>query len=253
MAEKNNILSLSGGKDSTAAGELMIERGEKIHSAVFFDTSWEFPAMYPHIDLFEKRTGIKVVRLTPERTFDYWMYERPAVARKGPNKGKVHRIGNGWPSPMRRWCTRQKIDAIDKYLKTIENPVSCIGFAHDEQKRIGSVSAKKRRYEKRYPLVEYGVTEAEALKYCRTKGYHWGGLYDHFSRVSCFCCPLQKIGDLRILRKYFPDLWSRMLEMDSSVPGHNRGFKDYKTVHDFERRFAFEDRQMDLFPEMAVA
>lgn len=45
----SNILSISGGKDSTAMMIEMLERNEPIHSAVFFDTGWEFPAMYPHI------------------------------------------------------------------------------------------------------------------------------------------------------------------------------------------------------------
>jgi len=34
-----------------------------------------------------------------------------------------------------------------------------------------------------------------------------------------------------------------MLKMDAKMPGHNRGFRDYATVHDLERRFAGEDRQ----------
>ena len=51
---------------------------------------------------------------------------------------------------------------------------------------------------------------------------------------------------MRKLRKHFPDLWARMLEMDSRVPGHNRGFHHYATVHDLERRFADEDRRVEL-------
>ncbi len=37
-----------------------------------------------------------------------------------------------------------------------------------------------------------------------------------------------------------------MLEWDAEVPGHNRGFKDYATVHDLELRFAEEDRHLTL-------
>ena len=45
----NNTISLSGGKDSTAMLNIMLGRGESIHSAVFFDTGWEFPEMLEHI------------------------------------------------------------------------------------------------------------------------------------------------------------------------------------------------------------
>jgi len=239
----NNIVSLSGGKDSTAMLLMMLERNEPIHSVVFFDTGWEFPGMLEHIDLLEQKTGIKIWHLYPRIPFEYEMFHRPIVANKGPEKGKIHRTGNGWPSPMRRWCTARKVSQIEYFVKPTPNPVSCIGFAVDETHRIKDNS----KTPKRYPLIEWGITEADALQYCYDKAYHWGGLYEHFSRVSCFCCPLQKIGDLRTLREHYPELWAKMLEMDAACPGHNPGFMKYKTVHDFERRFAEEDRQTRLF------
>jgi len=236
------IPSISGGKDSTAMLLMMIERGEPIHSVVFFDTGWEFPQMYDHIDLLEKRTGIKIWRLHSRLPFDYWMTARPIIVRTGPNKGKLYKIGNGWPSPSRRWCTRNKVDTIDYYCKPIKDVVQCVGYAADETDR--TLSNPKFQY--RFPLQEWGVTEADALQYCYDKGYCWGGLYDYFHRVSCFCCPLQRLNELRTLRRHFPDLWQRMLEMDKAIPV-NRGFDGDKTVYDLELRFADEDRQQDLF------
>lgn len=93
----------------------------------------------------------------------------------------------------------------------------------------------------RYPLIEYGISEKDALKICLDAGFDWGGLYNYFGRVSCFCCPLKGINELRNLRQYFPELWAQMLEWDSKRPEHNRGFKGYKTVRDLEERFANED------------
>lgn len=233
----NNVVSLSGGKDSTAMLLMMLERGEKIHSVVFFDTGWEFPEMHDHIDLLEKNTGLKIWRLHSTLPFDYWLYARPVVARKGDDKGKVHRIGYGWPSMLRRWCTGFKVDAIKKFSKPIENAIQCVGYASDEQDRgFGHENIPHR-----FPLIEYGVTEADALEYCYSKGYRWNGLYDIFHRVSCFCCPLQRVGELRNLRKHYPALWSRMLEMDRAIP-INRGFKGYKTVHDLEKKFGKQEK-----------
>ncbi|RLI67179.1 MAG: 3'-phosphoadenosine 5'-phosphosulfate sulfotransferase (PAPS reductase)/FAD synthetase [Candidatus Gerdarchaeota archaeon] len=237
MDDVNYVVSLSGGKDSTAMLHWMIERGEKIHSVVFFDTGWEFPAMAAHIELVEQKTGLKVVRLTPPKPFSYWMFNREVVARKGPMKGRVARIGNGWPSPMRRWCTREKVATINRYMKTVENGVSCVGIAADE---------RHREKEQRYPLIEYNKTEADCLNYCKELGYHWGGLYDIFNRVSCYCCPLQKIGDLRKLRRHYPELWETMMQWDMLMPS-NRGFRDYDTVIDLECRFTQEDKQMNLW------
>ena len=62
----NYIISLSGGKDSTAMLLMMLERDEPIHSVVFFDTGWEFPEMYDHIRLLENKSGVKIWWLLSE-------------------------------------------------------------------------------------------------------------------------------------------------------------------------------------------
>lgn len=239
----NNVISFSGGKDSTAMLLLMLERGEPIHSVVAFDTGWEFPPMYDHWKLVEQKTGLKITILRPEQPFDYWLFDRPIVARKGEMKGQIHRYGNGWPSFTRRWCTREKVNAIEAHLKNIPDVISCIGIADDERHRLLRKGATKTKYPHRYPLIEYGIDEKKALEICKAAGFHWDGLYDHFNRVSCFCCPLQRIGELRKVRKLYPDLWAKMLEWDSRKPDHNRGFMKYKTVRDMEERFAKEDEQ----------
>ncbi len=235
----NNIISLSGGKDSTAMLHMMLERGANIEAVVFFDTGWEFPQMYDHIDLVEQKTGLKIWRLHPRIPFDYMMMLKPVKAK--PENGGGYFIGNGWPSPTRRWCTREKVRSIEFLSKNYANPIQCIGFASDEKHRIKDNS----KYPKRYPLIEYDITEAEALKYCYSLGYHWDCLYDHFDRVSCYCCPLQGLNDLRAIRREFPDLWNKMLKMDAA---NNRwGFKDDKSLHHIDKRFSEEDRQLPLF------
>lgn len=225
MRSKNQIVSLSGGKDSTAMLLMMLERNEPIHSVVWFDTGWEFPEMYPHIEKLEKHSGIRVTRLKYHREFDEIM-----------KKWK-------WPSPTRRWCTAAKRDTINKYGGSFSNYVQCIGFASDETKRTYSKSVSKNT---RFPLIEYDVTEKDALGYCKKHGFDWGGLYDVFDRVSCFCCPLGGIRDSRKLRRHYPELWKRVLEMDSWLKP-NRGYIGYSTAHDLEERFRMEDCQIHMF------
>ena len=111
---------------------MMLEKKIPVHSAVFFDTGWEFPEMHEHLNKLEKMVNVPIIRLKPEKSFDDWMFRR-TVRRRGT--GEVHRIGYGWPSPMRRWCTRQKVDAIQRYLKSVPGSVSAIGFADDEKHR----------------------------------------------------------------------------------------------------------------------
>jgi 3'-phosphoadenosine 5'-phosphosulfate sulfotransferase (PAPS reductase)/FAD synthetase len=245
---ENNIVSLSGGKDSTAMLIEMLERGEPIHSVVFFDTGWEFPQMLKHIDKLEQYVGKKFWRLRSALPFEYWLTSRPVKSTKdrpeiGIKKGEVHMIGNGWPSISRRWCTRQKADVLDRYYRAIPNAVQCVGYAADEKDRTFSRSLNNVRF----PLIEWGLTEADCLAICKRHGFDWGGLYDIFPRVSCFCCPLQSLAELRKLRVHFPELWKQMLKMESEiVTGGKYKFRDDVSVHDLEIRFSAENNQRTI-------
>ena len=230
-----NVVSLSGGKDSTAMLLMMLDRGVRVDEAVFFDTGWEFPEMYEHLDRLERDTGIEITRLRPDVPFDELMLHNHRT--RGKRKGVDY--GYGWPSPLSRWCTTIKTQTIDKHLRG-RDVVQYVGIAADEAHRCRGL---------RYPLVEWGVTEAEALSYCRGRGYDWRGLYGHFKRVSCWCCPLQPLKELKALREHHPDLWKRLMCLDFDV-AHNsetqdRFRADY-TVPQLEQRFRAEDSQMRL-------
>lgn len=140
-----------------------------------------------------------------------------------------------------RWCTSKlKEDVINAHFRELEKKytvVHLIGIAFDEQYRLERKEANKDT--KKYPLVEWQMTEAECLKYCYDAGYDWNGLYKHFSRVSCWCCPLQSLEDLRHLRKYYPDLWDKLRELDDKTW---KVFKGNVTVEDLEVRFQLEEK-----------
>lgn len=252
MSKPSYVVSLSGGKDSTAMLLMMLDRGEPVADIVFFDTGWDFPQMYEHLLDLEKYIGRKITRLGPKQSFDYMFAKLPVTSRK---TGEVHYYGRGWPAPLRRWCTGRKQEALNCHLNALTYRygltlpiIQCIGFAADESRRIpfdGKRGKGGKHVESRYPLVEWGVTEADALSFCYERGFIWNGLYEVFDRLSCFCCPLGGIGNSRKLRKHFPDLWERMLEMESWLPEGDKGrrFIDEKTVSDLDARFAAEDAE----------
>ncbi len=84
-----------------------------------------------------------------------------------------------------------------------------IGIAADEAGRC------KQDKTKCYPLVDWGIDEAQALQICYDRGFDFGGLYRIYHRASCFCCPFQRIGELRQLRLHHPQLWEKLLAMDN--------------------------------------
>lgn len=216
-----NIISLSGGKDSTTMLLIMIEKKIKVDHIVFFDTGWEFPGMIDHINKLEKYVNREIVRLKPKRDFDE-LFEK-----------------KGFPSFKIRWCTTQKRDAINKFCNQFKPHTQWIGFSFDERKRI------KKTIGYCYPLVDWKTTEEGALKYCLEKGFDWGGLYEKYKRVSCWNCPLQSLSDLKALWMYFPDYWKRLLEMQEQSKYQFR--MDY-TLEELDERFRREESyyQLDL-------
>ena len=225
-----HIVSLSGGKDSTAMLLRMLEEGMPVDIIIFCDTGLEFDEMYKHIDKLEEYIGRPITRLKAEKTFEYLFFDHEPKRR---NPELAGRKGYSWAGPVNRWCTTKlKVRVIEKYLLELSKKYTIkqyIGIAADEPKRVKEFN---------YPLVDWGMTEADCLKYCKDRGFDWGGLYDIFHRVSCWCCPLQSLDELRKLRKHFPELWERLRYMDKHT--WRKFLKDY-SVEQLEVRFAYED------------
>ena len=207
--EKLYIVSLSGGKDSTAMLLRLIEEKRPIDRILFCDTGLEFPQMYDHLNKLEQYIGRKIIRLKAEYSFEYYFLE---YMPKRKNPGLRQYTGNSWAGPNNRWCTgRLKINVVNKYLKELKknyDVVEYIGIAADEPKRVKHAC---------YPLVEWGMTEKDCLDYCYAHGFDWGGLYEIFHRVSCWCCPLQPLSELRKLYECFPELWKQLRKWDDDT------------------------------------
>lgn len=141
------------------------------------------------------------------------------------------------------WCTAElKTRIINKYLAHLREEytvIQLIGLAADEEYRLER--EHNQNPEHRHPLAEWGWTEADCLKYCYSHGFDWGGLYEIFHRVSCWCCPLQSLEELRNLRKHFPDLWAKLLDMEHRTW---RTFRADYSVDQLEIRFAFEEERL---------
>lgn len=159
MQEKYVSVSLSGGKDSTAMLLMMLDRGEHIDEIVTVDTGMEFPEMYDHLEKLQKQVGIPFTVLKAEKSFEYYLKDHELT--RGKHAGQH---GYGWARMRSRWCTSKlKTSLIDKHVAQLPGEVTqCIGIAADEKNRVR---------DKRYPLVEYGITEAEALAYCYSRGF----------------------------------------------------------------------------------
>lgn len=227
---------------------LMLESGMPIDCVITADTGMEFPEMYRHWDkidqlLYQER-GIRLTILRHPKGFEWLMFDEPkerARALETRMKAGVPPYGNGWPGIRVRWCTGQlKTHLINREvnrLKKEKNALHYVGIAADEPARIKNEI---------YPLAEWGITEAQALKICYDRGFDWNGLYEIYHRCSCWCCSFQRIDELRKLRRHHPELWEKLRQMDERALGqfgHTAlgRFKDNWSVEQLENRFAAED------------
>lgn len=249
-----HVALFSGGKDSTAMVLCKIERGEHLDEIVCCDPTMEWPAMYRHIEKVRRvveAAGIKFTLIRDKHDFEWWLLDYPLQKEEVLTKREAAGLpfkGKGWPNSRVRWCTGElKKKLTDRYLRPLAKQYEVIqydGIAADEQYRLERQN--QQEYGKRHPLVEWGWTEADAMAYCRGKGYDWEGLYDIFSRVSCWCCPLQPLDELRKLRQHFPEMWTRLQSIDGKVraqfPHSSLGeFKAGQSIENLDRRFALED------------
>lgn len=116
-----------------------------------------------------------------------------------------------------------------------KNIVQYIGIAADEPERI------ERHVKKpgiKLPLVEAGWTEAMCREWCEKNGL-LAPIYTTATRGGCWFCHNQGVGQLRLLRKQYPEYWALMLKWDADSPVSFH--PDGHTVHDFDRRFQMED------------
>jgi len=233
-----NIASCSFGKDSLAAIICRAERGAPVDQAVYcrimFDneTSAELPEhedwIHNHaIPLLESRYGVKTAVVQSDRTYTDHFYSR---FQKGGKTGRIY----GFPFLMGPWCNdRLKVRPIKKWQKQAGEHTAIIGIAADEEKRIERNTAPN----KVLPLVDYGVTEAEAFDICKKAGLLSPAYNGGRVRLGCWFCHNQRVGELRRLRVEHPSLWEKLMELDRDSPVT---FKPDKTLGEFDRRFQCE-------------
>lgn len=232
---------------------LMIERGMPIDCVITADTGMEFPEMYRHWDMVDQRLyqerGIHITMLRNPQGFEYLMFDKPKEKMKSilaREQAGIQPYGNGWPGIRVRWCTGElKTHLISKEVNRLKGEygaLNYVGIAADEPARIKN---------EQYPLVDWGITEAQALQICYDRGFDWGGLYEIYHRCSCWCCPFQRIDELRKLRRHHPELWQKLREIDDRAITQFGGtalgrFKDNWTVEQLEQRFAAEENAQRL-------
>jgi 3'-phosphoadenosine 5'-phosphosulfate sulfotransferase (PAPS reductase)/FAD synthetase len=243
------IASLSYGKDSMAMLEVIKRYNMPMDRIVHVEimATDTIPADLPPMMKFKAkadkiikdRYGIEVENFRLEHNFQECFYmKRGRTGRKSKFAGKLY----GWPMVRGQWCLQQlKLPALMTAAKQSSGSViEYIGIAADEPKRFHNLSERKRS-----PLVEHGITEAECRQICEELDL-LSPIYNQTTRGGCWFCHNQSVGQLRLLRKQYPEYWALMLKWDKDSPVTFKA--DGHTVHDFDERFQMEDDGL-LYPD----
>lgn len=194
-----HILSLSGGKDSTALAIYMRDRVPEMEY-VFCDTGKELRETYEYLARVEAYLGKPIVKLTDDRGFDHWL-----------------KVYSGYlPSSRMRWCTRQlKIRPFEHYVGD-DTVVSYIGIRADEN-REGYISSKPN-IKARYPFKEDGIVKGDVLRILEESGLGIPPYYKWRTRSGCYFCFFQRKVEWVGLKENHPDLFEEAKRYEKTDP-----------------------------------
>lgn len=200
-ARVRHILSLSGGKDSTALAIYLRDRIPELEY-VFCDTGEELPETYEYLERVEAFLGKRITRLKANGLTFRDLLE----ARRG-----------FLPSPTARWCTQYlKIKPFEDYVGDAP-VVSYIALRADEPHRKGYISTKPNVVP-RYPFIEEGIRKDDVVGILESSGLGLPAYYRWRSRSGCYFCFFQRRIEWVGLLEHHPDLFEMAASYEKENP-----------------------------------
>lgn len=246
---EKNIVSVSGGKDSTALLLLAIERQPEGLMAVFADTGNEHPQTYEYVQyLSEKVFPIQTVRADfSARIEGKRQYVLTKWAEKGVPQNAIERAeaalkptGNPFldlciwkgrfPSTKAAFCSEElKRNPIQKQvqepiLTSGLDVVSWQGVRRDEslnrrfliERELKQTHASGAELWNYRPILDWTAEDCFAMH--RKHGIHHNPLYEQgMGRVGCMPCINCRKNELLEISKRFPEVIDRIRQWEEAV------------------------------------
>ena len=201
-----HVLGLSGGKDSAALAIYMRQHFPEVDIEYFFtDTGKELPEVYEFLGKLEGFLGKPILRLNPNRDFDFWLRE----------------YNHFLPSANTRWCTRQlKLLPFKNWVKPMlaagQTVTSYVAIRADEEYRQGYISSDDNLIIK-LPFREAGVDKQNVMDILEASGVGYPKYYEWRSRSGCtFCFFQQKIEWVR-LKENHPQYFQEAMDYEKTA------------------------------------
>jgi 3'-phosphoadenosine 5'-phosphosulfate sulfotransferase (PAPS reductase)/FAD synthetase len=210
---ERHVLGISGGKDSAALAVYMRQTAPELDIEYFFtDTGKELPEVYEFLGRLEGFLGKTIIRLNPDRDFDFWLKEYKDFL----------------PSPQTRWCTRQlKIKPFEDWLRPSlangDRVNSYVAIRADEDYREGYISGQEN-LRVHLPFRSAGIDKAGVSELLEAAGVGLPEYYRWRSRSGCtFCFYQQKIEWARLLEEH-PESFEEARRYEKNALDHGSPF-----------------------------
>lgn len=262
-----HIISVSGGKDSTALYLKALERGRPF-TAVFADTGNEHEWTYDYVRELPRLTGGPEIQWVKQDLAPSFASKRKWIAEKWPAQGIPQSVveralkllqpsGNPFldlcmvkgrfPSARARFCTqflkvKPIADQVYRPLADAGRPiVSWQGVRAEESharsllppwQRLNLEEVPHARLYAYRPLLTWTLGDVWAMH--DRHGIPRNRLYDHgMGRVGCMPCIMAKKGELREIGLRFPEHIERIAEWEAIVSEvSKRGFTTFFSITD---------------------
>jgi 3'-phosphoadenosine 5'-phosphosulfate sulfotransferase (PAPS reductase)/FAD synthetase len=253
---EHNIISISGGKDSTALLLLAIERQTENMQAVFADTGNEHPQTYEYLQYLEQATGVAIRWVKADFAVDI-ARKREYVTHKWPEKGVPDEViqaalgalvptGNPFldlciwkgrfPSSQAAFCSEQlkqlpiMSQVQEPLLLAGDDVVSWQGVRADESPRRALLTERECKGQRESgaelwnyrPILSWNVEQVFAMH--DKHGINKNPLYSQgMGRVGCMPCINCRKDELLEISRRFPDQVERIAEWERAVGKASKG------------------------------
>jgi len=244
-----NVISISGGKDSTAMLALAVEQKAENIAVVFADTGHEHPQTYAYVEYLEGALGITIDRVKADFS--------EQIARK---RARLESDECDWPEATRkaalevmqptgipfldlclwkgrfastraRFCsTELKHQPLNRYMEPLlrkyDTVISWQGVRANESLsrqglpmydvELGSWEPEPKGWLIYRPIINW--TADHVFDFHRKCGIKWNPLYEQgMSRVGCMPCIHARKGELAAIKAAYPEEFERVAEWERMV------------------------------------
>lgn len=251
-----NVVSLSGGKDSTALALLAIEKGAENVRFVFADTGHEHHQTYEYVEYLSEqlvaRCGVSITRVSAnfadrinakrDRLADKWRVDGVPESRIEAAIAALRPTGipfldlcllkGRFPSTRARFCSQElkhvpiQQQVMDPLASQFDAVISWQGVRADESRARAHLQERDVEFGSwdpvpagmliYRPIIAWSVEDVFAMH--RKHGVHWNPLYEQgMGRVGCMPCIHARKDEIREIARRFPDEVERVAKWERMV------------------------------------